>query len=165
MQQLHGIAQEDFSIKVFCPVRREQVMQIQSKWRITESFTATAAGGQAYIAPAGIGSDLMEEEIELISLGSAWRKNPVRGQRGHIDIATDGPGDVVIDQAVIQQVFQYRGHGGDGECAAHRCPLPRCCKYSAKDTEELDRVGAGREAGGAGGVTALTSIRPIVTRM
>src|SRR5438876_839252 len=84
----------------------------------------------------------------------------IRRQRGDGDIATHGARQVAVDDSVVEQIFQHRGDGRDGERTAHgRPPLPR---YSSKDI--FGAAGITRGTGGAGS-TARTSTRPMVTRI
>ena len=120
MQQLHRVTQQDFRVQIAAAVDGQQVVQIECERRIRQPLTAGGiARRQPLVAPAWIRSYEIKEEVDLRSLGAVGRHDAVRRGDAHGHAASEHTADVVIHEAVIEQVAQHRGHTADGQCGTH----------------------------------------------
>ena len=99
----------------FFSVDRQHVVEVEGERRVREPITAVIPGWELRISPSGVRRDLVEEQVDLACAAAV---DEVRRQQGHRDVADHG-GQAVIDEPVIEQVFQDGRNRGDGESAAH----------------------------------------------
>ena len=162
MQQLHSIAQENLGVEFLGAVRRQQVMQVEGQRRIADSLAGSVARRQTDITPGGVRRDLIEKKVEATSAVSGFASIASIRSGGNALTTRHCPRrpEVVVDHAVVEQILQHGGHGGDGQRGAHVFPPPPL-QILLEGERVVARRGAGRGVA-LSGITARTSTRPMV---
>src|SRR4051794_2050515 len=101
----------------------------------------------------------MQEQIEARRRIIA-EYDRVGRKRGDRDLVAHGGGDLLVDQAVVEQVLDDRGDAGDCEGVAHGALPLRRRRYSSRDIGFFALADVSRR-GATGGATAVSSTRPI----
>jgi hypothetical protein len=142
VEQLHRVAEQDLAVQVGAAVGRHEVVQVEGQRGVGEALPAgVVAGGQALVAPGGVGGDLVQEEVELGGFAAVGGHHPVGRADADGDRAAQHADGVVLDQPVVEQVAQHGADPGDGEGGAHGCLPSRRARYSSRD------IGWGRLGG------------------
>jgi len=123
MKHLHRVAEENLRVEFAGAVSGDQIVQVESQWRVTDAGAVPVARWQCGIAPALIRGDLIHEEVDPAGLGLPRDQDPVGWQRRHGYLAHHTR-ELVIDHAVVEQILEHGGHGRDGQRVAHARLFP-----------------------------------------
>ena len=127
MEQLHGVAEQDFRVQIFRAIGADEVVQIQRQRRVGQALAARGvARWQALVAPAEVGCHLVQKKIDLSIVRAPCLGHAVGWQRADVDRTAEHATDVVIDQTVVQYVAQHGRDTGDRQSRAHA--RPRCAR-------------------------------------
>src|SRR4051794_17925168 len=117
-------------------------MQIERQWRVGQSLAIGTARRLADVMPAGIGRDLVQEQIEPRRFLWIVEVDGVRRHRAYVDRSPHRCAR--LDQSVVEQITQHSADGTDGKRRAHlRPPGVSRRRYSES---EIMGCGRGRRA-------------------
>jgi hypothetical protein len=158
VQHLHAVAEEDLGLELGRAVGGEQVVQVEAQRRVRDALAARVVRRQADVAPAEIRRHLVEEQVQAVRLRLPGQQHAVGRECRDRDV----PRELVVDDAVVQDVLEHGGHRREGERVAHDRRIP-----SRNASSDSGRARGARVAAGAGcsarAIVARTSIRPILT--
>ena len=122
VQHQQRVAQQHLGLQLLHAVGGEQVVQVQRQRRVGGAAAGGVARRQQGVAQCHVGRGLVQEEVQARPRARAVQRDGVGRQGRNGDAGTQRVGDLVLDDAAVEQVAQHGRDAGDGQRVAHRVP-------------------------------------------